>query len=264
MLDDFLKKVTARKQKDIEAAMKTRPVKILKQAAEARKERTPFIEPLKPTPAGDIQIIAEIKRASPSKGDIFASLDPARLAGAYEKGGAHAISVLTEPHWFKGSIADLQAAKAATRLPVLRKDFIVSDYQIYESVAIGADAVLLIAAILSAEELARLLDICRSVAIDALVEIHSHSELETVKSGGARLIGINNRDLRTLKTDIQIAIDMAGHLNPEQIPVAASGIRTRADIEKNRAAGIYNFLIGEHLVRAEDPENFLKTLRGNE
>lgn len=263
MRDDFLKKVTARKQKDLEAAMQTRPVKLLRQAAEERAERTSFIRALEPTPTGDIHIIAEIKRASPSKGDIATCLDPAKLAGAYEKGGARAISVLTEPHWFKGSIGDLQAAKAATRLPVLRKDFIVSDYQVYESAAIGADAVLLIAAILSPAELARLLDICRSVAIDALVEVHSPSELETVKSSGARLIGINNRNLRTLKTDIQIAMDMAGHLNPDQIPVAASGIRTRANIEKNRTAGIYNFLIGEHLVRAADPENFLKTLGGN-
>jgi len=262
MMDDFLQKVTSQKKKDVAAAIKIRPEEALVEAAEAKKDRNPFIERLKPTATGDIHVIAEIKRASPSKGDIWAELDPAKLAGAYEKGGAQAISVLTEPHWFKGSIADLQAVKAATQLPVLRKDFIVSSYQIFESAVIGADAVLLIAAILSPEALSRYLNICRRLNLDALVEVHRPAELEVVKSSGAKLIGINNRDLRTLKTDIQIAMDMAKRLDPGQIPVAASGIRTRADIEKSRNAGIHNFLIGEHLVGAKDPEKLLKTLRG--
>lgn len=260
MPEDFLKKVTEQKKSDIRLARRRRSEQSLRRDAETRDNRRPFIDRLTPTDTKDIHIIAEVKRASPSKGDIRADLDPAELAAAYERGGASAVSVLTETHWFKGGIEDLQAARAATGLPVLRKDFIFTPYQIYESAVIGADAVLLIVALLSPKQLEEYLAICESVGLDALVEVHSPADLGTVKKSRARLIGINNRNLRTLETDIQIAIDMAANLNPGQIPVAASGIRTRADIEKNRNSGVYNFLIGEHLVLAEDPERFLRLL----
>ncbi len=260
MREDFLKKVTEQKKSDIRLARRRRSEQSLRRDAETRDNRRPFIERLTPTDTKDIHIIAEVKRASPSKGDIRADLDPAELAAAYERGGASTVSVLTETHWFKGGIEDLQAVRAATGLPVLRKDFIFTPYQIYESAVIGADAVLLIVALLSPKQLEEYLAICESVGLDALVEIHSPADMETVKKSNARLIGINNRNLRTLETDIQIAIDMAKNLSSGQIPVAASGIRTRADIEKNRNSGVYNFLIGEHLVLAEDPERFLRLL----
>ncbi len=260
MREDFLKKVTEQKKSDIRLARRRRSEQSLRRDAETRDNRRPFIDRLTPTDTKDIHIIAEVKRASPSKGLIRADLDPADLTSAYERGGASAISVLTETHWFKGAIADLQSARTATSLPVLRKDFIFDPYQIYESAAIGADAVLLIVALLSPGQLNEYLAICESVGLDALVEVHSPGDLETVKKSKARLIGINNRNLRTLETDIRIAIDMAKDLPPGQTPVAASGIRTRSDIEKNRNSGIYDFLIGEHLVLANDPEEFLRTL----
>jgi len=260
MQDDFLKKVFEQKKADIQAAKKARTEESLRREAEAREDRRPFIDRLSSTTDRNIHIIAEVKRASPSKGNIRSDLDAALLAGAYERGGAAAVSVLTEPHWFKGSIADLQAARAAVSLPVLRKDFIFEPYQIYEAAVAGADAVLLIVALLGPAQLQEYLDICESAGLDALVEIHSPKDLEVVIESRARLIGINNRNLRTLETDIQIAINTAARLAPDQIPVAASGIRTRGDIEKNMDCGISHFLIGEHLVRADDPEGFLREL----
>ncbi|MFP4533970.1 MAG: indole-3-glycerol phosphate synthase TrpC [Desulfobacterales bacterium] len=260
MHEDFLKKVFEQKKADIQAAKRARTEESLRREAEAREDQRPFIERLTSGDTGDVHIIAEVKRASPSKGDIRSDLDAALLAGSYERGGAAAVSVLTESRWFKGSIADLQAARAALSLPVLRKDFIFEPYQIYESAVIGADAVLLIVAMLEPAQLEEYLALCESIGLDALVEVHSPADLETVMGSKARLIGINNRNLRTLETDIQIAINTAERLAPGQIPVAASGIRTRGDIEKNLACGICNFLIGEHLVRADDPEAFLHEL----
>jgi len=260
MREDFLNKVVEQKKADIQAARKTRTEESLRREAEAREDRRPFIDRLTPTKARDINIIAEVKRASPSKGDIRMDLDAAQLAAAYERGGAAAVSVLTEPYWFKGSIADLQAARAAVSLPVLRKDFIFEPYQIYEAAVAGADAVLLIVALLGPAQLNEYLALCESIGLDALVEIHSPADLETAMGSEARLIGINNRNLRTLETDIRIAIRMAERLAPGQIPVAASGIRTRGDIETNMACGICSFLIGEHLVRADDPAGFLREL----
>lgn len=261
MRRDFLQKAAERKKADVRAAARLRPESSLRRDAEERSGRRPFIERFLPSGAETVRIIAEVKRASPSKGDIRADLDPAALAAAYERGGASAVSVLTEPHWFKGSAADLEAARSATALPVLRKDFTISSYQIYESAVLGADAVLLIAALLPPRALADFLAVCDSVGLDALVEVHTQADLETVQKSRARLIGINNRDLRSLETDVRTAPAAARQLRPGQIPVAASGIRSRADIEKTKAAGISNFLIGELLVRAKDPEGLLRSLR---
>ena len=260
MGEDFLEKVAARKKADIEQAQNSRPEASLRREAEQTPKKRGFISSLTTGEPDAVHIIAEIKRASPSRGEIRAGLDPAELARAYAAGGASALSVLTEPHWFQGSVSDLQAARAATALPVLRKDFVISAYQVYESAVIGADAVLLIAAILSAGELADLLALCRDLGLDALVEIHSQQDLETVRSSNARLVGINNRNLRSLETDIGTAAAMAGGLGPDQVPVAASGIRRREDIEKMLGHGIRRFLIGEHLVRSDAPEKLLREL----
>lgn len=262
--EDFLKKVAAWKKAEVEQAKKSRPETSLRREAEKAPKQRGFNKELMKGAPGTVRIIAEIKRASPSKGEIRAELNPAELARAYEAGGASALSVLTEPHWFQGSVSDLQAARSATRLPVLRKDFLISAYQIYESVVIGADAVLLITAILSAGELADFLDLCSDLRLDALVEIHCRRDLETVLSSSARLVGINNRDLRSLETDIGTAAAIAGGLRPDQVPVAASGIRSRGDIEKMLGHGIRRFLIGEHLVRSDAPEKLLRELRGVE
>ena len=263
MSADFLEQVTAHKRAEIEAARHLHSEQRLRAAAEKRSDQRPFIRQFEDAAAGEIHIIAEVKRASPSRGDIRADLVPTDLAAAYERGGAAAVSVLTETRWFKGSLADLQAARQATRLPVLRKDFIIDAYQIVEAAAAGADAVLLIVALLSFEELLSHLERCGELGIEALVEVHTPEDIAIVNDTPARLIGINNRNLRSLETSTSVAADMAGRLSPDKIPVAASGIRTRADIEAAGAAGIHRFLIGEHLVRAEDPAGFLRELKGS-
>jgi len=260
MKTDFLTRIIEDKKLAVTAAKKKMPENRLRDDAFQPRQRRPFRECFtRPGPAG-INIIAEIKRASPSKGVICPDLDPAQYARAYERGGAAALSVLTEQIYFHGSVTDLTAARAATSLPVLRKDFIVSTYQLYESALLNADAVLLIVRILSRQQLQEYLDLCRRLQLDALVEVHSEMDIETANWSGAELIGINNRNLSSFKTDIQTAVRIKSLLQPQQTVVAASGIVTRLDIEKNLQAGIWNFLIGESLVRSRNPEKFLKTL----
>lgn len=209
---------------------------------------------------GGVNIIAEIKRASPSKGDICSNLSAAGCAGEYEAGGAAAISVLTDGPYFKGSLADLRQARAAVGLPVLRKEFIIRDYQVYESRAAGADAILLIARILTPRRLQQLLALTHQLGMDALVEIHNDADYHAAHQAGARLIGINNRNLATFDTDIHTAMDLSAMLQPHEVPVAASGIRSRKDIENNLNTGIFNFLIGESIVRANNRSEFIQRL----
>ncbi len=212
-----------------------------------------------PRPAG-VNIIAEVKRASPSKGPICADLDAAACAREYERGGAAAISVLTDGPYFNGSLADLRQVREAADLPVLRKEFIISRYQVFESRAAGADAILLIARILEPAHLAALLSLTHELGMDALVEIHSAEDYAAAHDAGAKLIGINNRNLATFDTDIRTAMNLAALLQPGEVPVAASGIGSRADIEDNLNGGIFNFLIGESLVKAKDRAAMLNTL----
>jgi indole-3-glycerol phosphate synthase len=207
-----------------------------------------------------VNIIAEIKRASPSRGDICPQLDASVCAREYEAGGAAAISVLTDGPYFKGTMADLRAARAATRLPVLRKEFIIDEYQIYEARAAGADAVLLIVRILPPAQLKELLDLAADLGMDALVEIHEPADLTIARRAGAHLIGINNRNLATFETRLETAYTMARRFQPDEVAVAASGIAGPKDIETNLRAGIRNFLIGESLVRAADRTAFMRAL----
>jgi len=262
MKSDFLVKIIAKKKEEVVAAQKKAPLKRLRQEAEGARERRPLFQKLaSPGPFG-ANIIAEIKRGSPSRGPIRAALDPADYARSYETGGAAAISVLTDESFFLGGPKDLQEARAATRLPVLRKDFIISEYQLYEAVSWGADAILLIVRALSAEFLKSSLQLCAELRLDALVEVHSEQELEAASRAEAHLIGINNRDLTSFKTDIQTSVRLARYLQPDQIAVAESGIYGREQIERLLDAGIWNFLIGESLVRADDPAGFLRQLLG--
>jgi len=262
MNKDFLTKIIADKKEEIAAAKKNLSESLVRDKAATLQKRRMFLKKLEePGPSG-INIIAEIKRASPSKGEICRDVNPAIYASEYERGGAAALSVLTDRLYFKGSIKDLKTARQAVTIPVLRKDFLISTYQIYESAMIGADAVLLIARILSPNQLKDYLSLCNELNMDALVEIHSKKDMEVATLAGARLIGINNRDLSTFKTDINTTINMAFLLNPDQVAVAASGINTREDIEKIQKAGIWNFLIGESLMRAKNPGDFLMNLMG--
>jgi indole-3-glycerol phosphate synthase len=262
MEPDFLTKILDRKRQEVESARKATPEGRLRAEVRKPREHRSFFEKLSTPGRYGTNIIAEIKRGSPSRGPIRAGLDPEAYARYYEHGGAAAISVLTDKTFFMGGPEDLQKARAASSLPVLRKDFIVSTYQIYESSAMGADAVLLIVRALSPDFLRACLDLCHELRLDALVEVHSRSELEEATYAGARLIGINNRDLSTFKTDILTSIMLARHLQPDQVAVAESGIHDRGQIEQLLDAGIWNFLIGESLVKAPDPEWLLRHLLG--
>ena len=262
MAEDILNKIVEDKQQEIALAKRNLPERMLREKCSEPRRKRPFLQNLeKPGPSG-INIIAEIKRASPSKGVICADLDPAALAKDYVLGGAAALSVLTDEPHFKGSPEDLKIARETTNLPVLRKDFLISAYQIFESVVMQADAILLIVRILEQQQLKDYLSLCHELEMDALVEIHSEYDIEKATRAGARLIGINNRNLRSFETDLDTAVRMRSLLGPDQVAVAASGIQTREDIDKIKGSGIWNFLIGESLIKSQNPKDFLKYLLG--
>lgn len=206
-------------------------------------------------------IIAEVKRASPSKGDILPGLDPAAIARDYAAAGAAAISVLTDRH-FKGSLDDLRAVRAAVELPLLRKDFIFDPYQLYEARAAGADCVLLIAAMLQEGELRSLASLARELRMAALIEVHDATEFTLAQKVDAELIGINNRDLHTFKTAIATTETLLASYDGAALIVSESGIETATDLERLHAAGARGFLIGESLLRGGAPRDALAGLTG--
>lgn len=211
--------------------------------------------------AGDVRVIAEVKKASPSKGIIREDFDPVRIARDYEAAGAVALSVLTEEKYFLGSLDYMKAVREVVSLPILRKDFIVHPYQVYESRAAGADCILLIVAILDDRLLGELHDLARSLAMDVLVEVHTEEELKRALGIDAAIIGINNRDLNTFKTDLGTTKRLAAMVDDGITIVAESGIKTATDIEVLLAAGADAFLIGEALMREGDVGEKLKELR---
>jgi indole-3-glycerol phosphate synthase len=205
-------------------------------------------------------IIAEVKKASPSKGILSTDFDPARIARAYERGGASCVSVLTDESFFQGGLPDLEAGRAAIQLPVLRKDFTIAECQILEAAAHGADAILLIAAILTERELRDFRESAARLGLAALVEVHDGRELDAAVGSGADLIGVNNRDLTTFEVTLETSIRLAGRMPPGALLVSESGIHGPDDIAKLRAAGYTAFLVGEHLMKSGDPEAALKRL----
>jgi len=211
--------------------------------------------------SGDIAVISEIKRRSPSKGELAPGLDPVELAGQYERGGAACLSVLTDVDFFGGSTEDLVAARAACTLPVLRKDFTVSARDVCDARIMGADCVLLIAAALDQAELESLLKLSRAIGFDALVEIHDEAELDRAVAAGADLIGVNQRDLVTFVVDTERAVRMAPQMPAGVVRVAESGITGHADAAVLAAAGYHAVLVGEHLVTSGDPEGGVAALR---
>lgn len=262
MSSDFLDRILEHKRLEVEQARGRTPEKDLRErAAEMRAVRSLMGALRRPGVFG-ANIIAEVKRASPSRGAIRADLDAARYAAIYEQAGAAAISVLTDRTFFQAEPEDLPTVRASASLPVLRKDFIISPYQVYETAAMGADALLLIVRALPGELLRDLLTLSQEVGLDALVEVHSERELEEATRAGARLIGINNRDLASFQTDIRTSIAVGRHLEPGQVAVSESGIHGRRDIEVLLEAGIWNFLIGESLVRSTRTREFLGELLG--
>ncbi len=258
---DFLAEVVAAKRRAIAAAGARIPLEQLQERARARRDFRSLACALA---VPGVRVIAEIKRASPSLGPIRPDLDPAALARAYAAGGAAAISVLTERDYFMGSDEDLIAARAAVTLPVLRKDFVVDAYQLYEAAALGADGVLLIVRILDDAALTRLHALALALGLDPLVEVHDEEDAARARVLKPRLVGINNRDLRHFDMAADNAARLAGRFGEETLVVAASGMRGRADIARSRAAGLRRFLIGETLVRARDPAAALAELVGAE
>ncbi len=211
-----------------------------------------------------INVIAEFKRRSPSKGMIREGANPSDVARAYQAGGAVAMSVLTEEDYFAGSLDDLREVKSTVKLPVLRKDFIVDEYQVYESAAAGADAILLIVAALDDELLSRLRRLAvDELGMDALVEVHTSDEMRRAAACGAKLIGVNNRDLRTFAVSLETSLSLAREAPSEALLISESGLNNAADLQRLYEAGYRGFLIGETLMRADDPAAALRNFRND-
>jgi indole-3-glycerol phosphate synthase len=255
-----LQEIARNRRSAIEAEMAERPLEEVQEAAVSAPPCRGFRDALV---RGAPAVIAEIKRASPSAGSIRADADAPDIAARYQAAGAAALSVLTEPDYFGGALADMLAARAATNIPVIRKDFIVEPWQIHESRAAGADAVLLIVALLG-EKLEAYLSIAREAGIDALVEVHDEAELEVALAAGADLVGVNNRDLRDLTIDLAVTERLAPHLPAHVALVAESGIKTRDDAKRMIDAGASALLVGSSLMASEDPGNALRTLLGKD
>jgi indole-3-glycerol phosphate synthase len=250
LLGTCLGAIVAARRRQIEEARARTPLESLKHAAQARSERRDFAAALS---GGPLRIIAELKRASPSRGILRQQYEPEAIAQSCEAAGAAALSVLTEEPHFRGSLHDLETVRAAVRVPVLRKDFILEDYQIYESVAAGADALLLIVAALSDEDLRRFLELCQSLRIAPLVEVHDESELERALAAGVRIIGVNNRDLKTLEVDLGTSLRLRPRIPAGSIAVTESGIKTGEDLRRMAEAGYHAALIGEIFMTKADP-----------
>jgi indole-3-glycerol phosphate synthase/phosphoribosylanthranilate isomerase len=224
---------------------------------EHRALRRPFRTALQHS---DPAIIAEVKKASPSKGVLAADFDPARSAGEYERGGAAALSVLTDEEFFQGSLRDLERARAATTLPVLRKDFTIAPEQVLQAAAHGADAILLIATIVTEREIRDFRETAARFGMAALVEVHNRAELDRALGGGADMVGVNNRDLTTFEVSLETSLRLAEFIPADVVRVSESGIRHAADIAALRNAGYHAFLVGEHLMTAADPAVALRNL----
>jgi indole-3-glycerol phosphate synthase len=206
-------------------------------------------------------ILAEIKKASPSRGAFVDSFDPASVARMYERGGAAALSVLTDREFFRGHLADLEAARAAVGIPVLRKDFTIDDFHVIEAAAHGADAILLIAALLDESEMRRFRELAESFGMEALVEVHDTQELDVALASGARIVGVNNRNLHTFETALETSLRLAGQIPAGVVKVSESGIHSSADIRQLAEAGYQAFLVGEHLMKSPNPAAALRALQ---
>lgn len=255
-----LETILARTRETVAVRRRDRSLDALQAAARAAAPPRPFAAAL--SQPGRIRVIAEHKRRSPSRGAIRVDLAPAEVARRYEQAGAAALSVLTDEPFFGGRLEHLAEARAATSLPVLRKDFIVDPWQVWEARAAGADAVLLIVAALDDVALSSLLAEARAAGLDALVEVHERTELERALAAGAGVVGVNSRDLRTLEVSLPTAVELGPTIPDHVLAVAESGIRTSADVRSLAAAGYDAFLVGERLMAAPDPGQALRELLG--
>lgn len=250
---DTLARICADTLAEVERRRAETPLETMRARADAADPPRGFGRALmETTAAGRFALIAEIKKASPSGGLIRRDFDPAALARGYQAGGATCLSVLTDAPHFQGSPQHLIAARAAVDLPVLRKEFILDPWQVYESRAMGADCILLIMAALEDARAIELETIARTLDLDVLVEVHNAAELQRALGLQTKLIGINNRNLRTLQTDLNTTLELAPHVPPDRFLIGESGLKTRADLERLAALGVHSFLVGEHLLRQPD------------
>ena len=258
---DLLATIVAAARRMTEMRALASPLTMVEEAAAARTpDGAGFLAALRDGPAP--RVIAECKRRSPSRGILRQDYDPAAHARSYAAAGAAAISVLTEPTFFDGALEHLAAVRDAVSIPILRKDFIVTRYQLYEAVMAGADAVLLIVGALSAAELGELIGVARDAGLATLVEAHDEQELALAVEAGAQIVGLNSRDLRTLAVDPELHERLASRLPKRTVAVAESGLRETADLERLERSGYHAFLVGERLIVQPDPGAALRTLRG--
>ena len=248
-MSTILEKIAAVRRERLQDEMRGTKLDVLESLAKQNPPALDFCEAMK---APGIHVIAEVKKASPSAGTIRNGVDPRELALCYQRGGASAISVLTEKDHFRGDLLDLKKVREAVSLPLLRKDFIIDPYQVVEARAAGADSFLLITALLDRLTLESFLRIGREWGMEPVVEVHTREELDVALEGEARLIGINNRDLATFKVDIDTSLKLAAYVPPDRVVISESGIRTGQDVARLEAAGVRAVLVGEALVRASN------------
>ncbi len=253
----YLGEIVAERRGRLAGTQAQAPLAEVIRRAGQRQERRDFAAALR---GSTLRVIAELKRASPSRGVLCSNYRPREIAPGYEAAGAAALSVLTEERYFLGSLADLGEARAAVQLPVLRKDFILDAYQIHEAVAAGADALLLIVAALSEEDLAALLGLCGRLRVAALAEVHTEEELQRAVDAGAVLLGVNNRDLKNLEVNLETSFRLRARIPSSCIAVSESGIKTPADVQALAQAGFDAILIGERLMKEADPGKALAEL----
>lgn len=261
---DLLTQIINKKRERVEEAKCVVPLERLRGDALAKRAGAPSHALRRALARNEINVIAEFKRRSPSKGVIRAGADVARIVRNYEAGGAAAISVLTEPDYFDGSLADLGAVKTSVKLPVLRKDFVFDPYQVFESAAAGSDALLLIVAVLDDRQLESLRRLAEEeLGMDALVEVHNAQEMDRAASCGAKIVGVNNRNLRTFEVSLTTSLELAPLAPRDALLVSESGLSKAADLQRLREHGFSGFLIGESLMRAACPEAALRELRND-
>jgi indole-3-glycerol phosphate synthase len=256
----ILDSIVSARRRTLEETRLAVPLKRIQQMAEARQERRDFAAALAPGAPQGLRVIAELKRASPSRGLLQQHYRRREIALGYAGAGASALSVLTEEQYFLGSLQDLTEVRQAVEIPVLRKDFILESYQVYESVAAGADALLLIVAVLPEHDLHSLLDLCKQLRIAALVEVHTEAELERAVEAGAQIIGVNNRNLKTLEVNLETSFQLRAKMPRGCLSVSESGIKTSADLHGIREAGFDAVLIGERFMTQPDPGQALGQL----
>jgi indole-3-glycerol phosphate synthase len=260
-MSDILNKIVAVKHEEVAAAKKKKSLEAVREDAFGRVLTRDFEAALRAkVGAGEAAVIAEVKKASPSKGVLREDFIPADIAQSYAEFGAACLSVLTDRQFFQGSSDYLRQARASCDLPVLRKDFMVDPYQVFESRAMGADAILLIAACLSDAQMAELEAIARSLDMAVLVEVHDPQELQRALKLKTRLVGVNNRNLRTFDVSLDTTLGMMKDVPADRLLVTESGIQTREDVQRMRAAGVHAFLVGEAFMRAKEPGEALAAL----